>query len=571
MKDQPVIQMQQSPPRRDQGRPSQECAPTLLDISNMSAEEIQLRLHKIHEHNIELERQNQVLVQDRERLKRSRAHYYELYDKAPTGYVTVSTRGRILEANQAAANLLGMNREDLTGLRLSRFIYAKDHEIFSQHRKELYRSRLMGTVKTCELRVASPGGTFFWARLEAAAIRHVDGSIVCRVVISDIDERKSTEEKLYQAQEQFRIMADGCPFMIWVCDHKGCLTFANSAHLDFFGTSLEEVQGNKWQLLLHPDDQDAYTREFMEAQQERRSFAATARVQRHDGQWRWIMSRGEPEFSASGEFLGLVGSSPDITEMVESRQETARVNHLLQQALSERDKFFSIIAHDLKSPFIGFLSFIRLLNEKFEKFSLEEIKDMSMQMKHSAENLYSLLENLLEWSVLKRDIAEYNPGLCCLSDVVNENIQLVRDLAAHKDISFENSISDGMHVFGDKTMLKMVLRNLFTNAVKFSPQGGRVFVKAEPMKSLVRISVADEGIGMNQETIKKLFSIEHMSSRKGTSGEKGTGLGLLLCKEYAEKNRGEIWAESSPDKGTVFYLTLPVTNQEDSARRAASD
>ncbi|WP_045217155.1 PAS domain-containing sensor histidine kinase [Desulfonatronovibrio magnus] len=571
MQDHSDNEMQQSPSSQAPGRLIKECGFTLHEINEMSAEEIQLKFYELLEHRTELERQNQALVQDRERLKRSCAHYYELYDKAPTGYVTISTRGRILEANQASAYLLGMNREDLTGLRFSGFIYAKDHKIFLQHRKELYRSRLMGTVKTCELRVAKPGGTFFWACLEAAAIRHIDGSIVCRVVINDIDERKRAEEKLYQAQEQFRIMADGCPFMIWVCDHKGCLIFANSTHLDFFGTSLEEVQGKKWQPLLHPDDQDAYTRKFMKALRERRSFAATARVQRHDGQWRWIMSRGEPEFSASGEFLGMVGSSPDITEMVESRQETERVNHLLQQALSERDKFFSIIAHDLKSPFIGFLSFIRLLNEKFEKFSLEEIKNMSMQMKHSAENLYSLLENLLEWSVLKRDAAEYNPGLCCLSDVVNENIQLVHHLAALKDISFQNSISDGMQVFGDKTMLKMVLRNLFTNAVKFSPPGGRVFVKAEPMESLVRISVADEGIGMNQETIKKMFSIQHASSRKGTSGEKGTGLGLLLCKEYTEKNRGEIWAESAPGKGTVFYLTLPVTNLEDSTRRAASD
>ncbi|MFN2267035.1 MAG: sensor histidine kinase, partial [Desulfonatronovibrio sp.] len=258
-----------------------------------------------------------------------------------------------------------------------------------------------------------------------------------------------------------------------------------------------------------------------------------------------------------------VGSSPDITDWVEAEEKIVRINSQLEEALTERDKFFSIIAHDLKSPFIGFLSFIRLMDEKIEKFSLEEIQNLSLQMKHSAENLYSLLENLLEWSVLKRDAAEYDPVMCCLSEVVKENIQLIHFCAANKNIVFENKIPEGLDVFADKSMLKLVFRNLFSNAVKFSPEERRVVVSAAREGCNIRISVADEGVGMDRDALDKLFLPHEMSSRKGTCGEKGTGLGLLLCKEYIAKQRGEICAESTPGKGTIFHFTLPAGSKDD--------
>ncbi|MFP4397900.1 MAG: PAS domain S-box protein [Desulfonatronovibrio sp.] len=530
--------------------------PSLRDIRNMSAEEIQHVFQELHVHQIELDLQNQDLSSAREELEVSLERYFELYDLAPVGYLMVSVRGVILEANLAAADMLGTFRNNLTGQRFSRFICKKDEHAYYQHRKELFKSRSIGLTRSCELRMTRVDGTVFWALLEAAAIQNQDDSICCRVVISDIDKRKMAEEKLRQSQEQFKIMADGCPFMIWVHDHNGQLTFANRTHNDFFGTTLEDVRGNKWQPLMHPDDKDAYTREFMEALRERRSFAASTRVQRYDGQWRWIMSRGEPQFSASGKFQGMVGSSPDITDLVEAEERIVRINSQLKEALDERDKFFSIIAHDLRSPFIGFLSFIRMMTEKIEKFSLEEIQDLSLQMKQSAENLYNLLENLLEWSLLKRDAVEYNPVSCCLSEVVKENIQLINPCAARKDIVFENSMPDDVYVHADKSMLNLVCRNLFSNAVKFSSREGRVTVSADLEGSMVRVSVADEGMGMDRAALEKMFCIKHVSANPGTEGERGTGLGLVLCKEYIAKHGGEIWAESTPGRGTVFHFTV---------------
>lgn len=550
-------------PERAEDQSTEKDIPSLQDIRNMSAEEIQRVFHGLHVHQVELDLQNQALSSAREELEVSLERYFELYDQAPVGYLMISVRGVILESNLAAADMLGTFRGNLIRQRFSRFVCKEDEHAYYLHRKELFKARSIGLHKSCELRLTRVDGTVFWAFLEAAAIQNADDSVCCKMVISDVDKRKKAEEKLLQSQEQFRIMADGCPFMIWVHDHNGKLTFANRTHNDFFGTTLEDVQGNKWQPLMHPDDKDAYTREFMAALREQRSFAATTRVERHDGQWRWIMSRGEPQFSASGDFMGMVGSSPDITDLVEAEERIVRINNRLKEALTERDKFFSIIAHDLKSPFIGFLSFIRMMTEKIEKFSLEEIQHFSLQMKQSAENLYNLLENLLEWSVLKRDAAEYDPVSCSLSEVVTENVQLIQTCFKEKNITFTNSVPDDLKALADRSMLNLVFRNLFTNAVKFSHETGRVFVSAVPMDTMIRVSVADEGIGIPREMLENVFSLTHVCTRRGTEGERGTGLGLILCREYIEKHDGEIWAESNPRKGTVFHFTLPVGSKDD--------
>ncbi len=403
-------------------------------------------------------------------------------------------------------------------------------------------------------------GSPWWMLLEASAVEDENGSICCRVIMNDINQRKLAEDKLRQSEERFRLMADGCPFMIWIHDKEGRLTFVNQAHCDFFGTTLQEVSDSDWQPLLHPDDKEDYIREFMAALREKRVFTAMARVSRHDGQWRWLMSCGVPWFTGSGEFAGMVGSSPDITERVQVQQELDLMNTRLQEAVTERDKLFSIIAHDLKSPFIGFLTFIRMLTENIDKMSVEEIQNLGREMKHSAESLYSLLENLLEWSMLQRGLNEYQPASCRLTDVVRENIDLFSTVAQNKDISIQCEVPDSLCIYADTSMLKMILRNLISNAVKFSGSSRTVKISAEFNGGSVRVSVADEGIGMDRDTLEKLFILGQVSSRTGTDGEKGTGLGLILCQEYVRRHGGEIWAHSVPDKGTVFYFTLPAEN-----------
>ncbi len=248
----------------------------------------------------------------------------------------------------------------------------------------------------------------------------------------------------------------------------------------------------------------------------------------------------------------------DISERKKYEEEIFNKNEQLQKAVAERDKFFSIIAHDLRSPFIGFLLFIRMMTEKINNLSPEEVQRLSREMRDSAENLYDLLENLLQWSLVQRGESEYEPSVCKLADIVRQNIELMYTLAVHKNITFKSDVPDDLKIWADKSMLETILRNLLSNAVKFSQPGGEISISASLQKDRVLVSVTDNGVGMAPELLSRLFMMDKISSRKGTAQEKGTGLGLLLCKEFVQKHKGEIWATSRPGNGTTFYFTLPA-------------
>ncbi|SDB60518.1 PAS domain S-box-containing protein [Desulfonatronum thiosulfatophilum] len=410
-----------------------------------------------------------------------------------------------------------------------------------------------------EYRIRRPNGASRWLRSLVVPVADDQGRVVKLAgIITDITRDVRTREVLRESEKRFRIMADGSPFPIWVNDVRGKSVYVNQAYRDFFGVTLDDEKKNGWQVQIHPEDAKSYTKEFMNALQERRVFTATARVRRHDGKWRWIKSQATPRFSETGRFLGMVGSSTDITDHVLAEEEVTRKNEELEEALAERDRFFSIIAHDLRSPFMGFLVFIKMLTERIDNLTLHEIQRLSGDMQQSAQNLHKLLENLLEWSLSQRGETAFDPVRCELAETVNHNIDLIKMVALQKGVEFHSDIPEGLSILADKSMLNTILRNLFTNAVKFSNVSGEVRVCAVQNDSFVEISVKDDGIGMDQQSLSNLLKLDKMHSRKGTGGEKGTGLGLLLCKEFIEKHDGNIWVNSKVDKGTTIYFTLPL-------------
>ena len=175
-----------------------------------------------------------------------------------------------------------------------------------------------------------------WARISVSLVRDAGGSPLYRVVhVEDITERKRAEEALRESEERFRIMADGCPTVMWVTNAEGGIQFINRAYREFFGTTYEQVEGHKWQLVLHPEDAPEYLAAFQRAVREHTPFRAEARVRRADGEWRWFASYAEPRFSPGGEFLGHVGLSPDITERKQDEQSAPISKHSLIRAMLE--------------------------------------------------------------------------------------------------------------------------------------------------------------------------------------------------------------------------------------------
>ena len=228
----------------------------------------------------------------------------------------------------------------------------------------------------------------------------------------------------------------------------------------------------------------------------------------------------------------------------------------------EKDKFFSIIGHDLKSPLQGLLGLSEILAIGDEDFSKAELAEYGKALHESTSNLFKLIENLLEWAQMQRGSIKFTPQELYLYKVISQNIETIKFRALQKGITIINEIPLIEKIYADEKMIDTILRNLFSNAVKFTRRDGKVIIRAKKIDSkLLEISVIDTGVGMSEEKVKKLFKIDEMVSSKGTEGEPSTGLGLLLCKEFVEKHGGRIWVDSEEGRGSTFTFSLPVEEQ----------
>ncbi|MDR6843690.1 tetratricopeptide repeat-containing sensor histidine kinase [Flavobacterium granuli] len=232
-------------------------------------------------------------------------------------------------------------------------------------------------------------------------------------------------------------------------------------------------------------------------------------------------------------------------------------NILISNINSQKDKFYSIIAHDLRGPFNGFLGLTELMAEDIDTMSTGDIKFAAVNMRSSAKNLFALLENLLDWSRMEQDLIPFVPKEYPLKTAVLDSIVTLQNNADKKGISINTTISNSTTLFADKNMFQAVIRNIVLNAIKFTPKRGSVDIQEKEDFYNTLITVKDTGIGMSPEMVLDLFKIDVQNNRIGTEDEPSTGLGLILCKEFIEKHKGKIWVESEEGKGSTFYISFP--------------
>jgi signal transduction histidine kinase len=242
-------------------------------------------------------------------------------------------------------------------------------------------------------------------------------------------------------------------------------------------------------------------------------------------------------------------------------QKVQEQNQQLQELNATKDKFFSIISHDLKGPLNSLTSFSGLLINHTDSLSKDEIQLLAKDLDKSVKNLFNLLENLLEWSRSQTGNIEFKHERFDLATLLELNKQLLENQAQTKNISIINENVQALPVSVHKHSVNTVIRNLISNAIKFTPEGGKIVLSAKGGPDGLQISVSDNGVGMSKEVMTKLFRIDTKITTKGTADEKGTGLGLILCKDFIEKNGGKIWVESEPGKGSTFHFTLPSVSQ----------
>ncbi len=254
----------------------------------------------------------------------------------------------------------------------------------------------------------------------------------------------------------------------------------------------------------------------------------------------------------------ILSSINDISNRKKAEEDLYESEKRLKELNATKDKFFSIIAHDLKSPFNAIIGFSNLLDEQIHKKDQEGIEEYVGIIRNSSQRAMDLLTNLLEWSRSQTGRMEYNPEYVELVALINYVTELSEDTARQKSISIKKELPQNIDAFADKAMLSAILRNLISNAVKFTNKGGTIVISATQNKKEVIVAIRDTGIGITEDGIRKLFRIEESYSTTGTQNETGTGLGLLLCKEFVQKHGGKIWVESEPGKGSIFSFTIPL-------------
>lgn len=482
-------------------------------------------------------------------LRESEEKYRLIFEYSPVGLLSFDDKGVIIACNDNFVKIIGSSNEMLIGLNM---LNLPDKILVSSVQKALDGST--GTYEETYHSVSANKVTQVRALFAPMVVE--DGRIRSGVgIIEDISERKQAEETLLKSEIFHKNLLNSIDAGIVIIDPvTKIIETVNVTAAHLFGTEESAILGNRFHLFLCPAHENCCPITDL-CQTVDNSDKI---LLRHDGS-RLPVLKSVKMITIKGKEK-LLETFIDITERKQAQEDLLKSEADLRKLNSEKDKFFSIIAHDLRSPFTGFLGLTELMVTDMKNSSLKEYQEIGGLLHSSATNLFGLLTNLLEWSKMQRGLTAFNPEKLSLKRLAEEVINVFDETAKKKGIKIEEEISEEIFVTADKRMLETIARNLISNALKFTKKGGSVTISAKESSAesngTIEISVKDSGIGMDKELMNKLFKIDTQTSRKGTDNERSTGLGLLLCKEFIEKHKGEILVESEEGKGSRFSFTL---------------
>ena len=377
------------------------------------------------------------------------------------------------------------------------------------------------------------------------------------------DARILAEEALRESEKRYRVLISRLGEGIGLVDPEEYFVFANPAAERIFGVDEGALISRNLKDFILPE-QHALLNNENEKRARAEQSTYEIEIISADQQKRFLLVTATPQFNDAGTFTGTFGVFRDITERKNVEAKLEKFTKALQDSNATKDKFFSIIAHDLKGPFNSILGLTNLLISENQSFNENEIEYTLNTIKKSSEKAFELLENLLMWASSQTGQITFAPQSFNLQNSIDENLALLEIQAARKKIHVFSTSDNDYIAFGDKQMVQTILRNLISNAVKFSSPGGEVSVSVNSVENNYVVSVKDTVVGIAEKDITKLFKIETKYSTAGTSNEKGTGLGLILCKEFVEKNGGRIWVESSVGIGSTFSFCIPIYSKNQS-------
>ena len=369
---------------------------------------------------------------------------------------------------------------------------------------------------------------------------------------------KQLEEFRLRSEENFKQLIKNSFDILVLLDSNGIQHYVSESCEKILGYKSEElINIPVIDMMIHPEDREQVIAGFTEIVTGKSNGGAQYRHRHKNGEWKYLEAFGTNQLE-NPLVKSVVINVRDITERKKIEKELMESKTCLSEANATKDRFFSIIGHDLKGPFNSIVGFSDILLEQIKNKDYKGIDNYARIIHDSSKRAMNLLINLLDWARTQTGRLEFNPEYFELINIINEIVELYKDAAKQKSITITVRLPHDIPVFADKSIVKTILRNLISNAVKFTNPEGEIIIGVVQKKEELIVYVSDNGIGIKEENSEKLFRIDYCYSTLGTNKEKGTGLGLLLCKEFIEMHGGKIWVESKKDNGSVFKFSLPV-------------
>ena len=476
--------------------------------------------------------------------------YSALFENNLDGVLLTLPDGSIEDANPAACQLFGWSREEIIRLDRNSIFDSTDprlHDFIAFHEQN---GRFSG-----ELTGLRRDGSKFPLSVTCACYKVKEGDFRNCKIVREMTETRQMEASLRFHRKVVENIAQGFS-LVRVGDNS--IIYVNPSFNRMFGYEQGELIGKNVSILNASGEKTSLqvSREINEILTEKGSWRGEVKNIRKDGEEFWcsasVTSMSHPLFGPV-----WISVHVDITE--NKRAELARKANesMLLELNSTKDKFFSIIAHDLKNPFNAIVGFSELLKDQIEHKDYDGVEEYAVIIQRSARSAMDLLENLLEWSRLQTGKISFNPEVVDIVAQIEEIAELFKGTAQQKSINITLILPECLYLLIDTSMISSVLRNLLSNAIKFTNLGGRISLEAKQTSKGVVVVVKDNGVGIGNEMIHKLFKIDKTFSTAGTNKEKGSGLGLILVKEFIEKHGGQLFVESEQGVGSTFSFTLP--------------
>jgi len=489
-------------------------------------------------------------------LKQNPSEFQEFIDLIPEIVYELDINGKIILINQAGLDILGYSKEEYEkGIFVYDIISPEDKEYFLRNFKKVLGT---GNKFKFEYKIIRKDGSVIPVLANGSPIIKDNKLIGSRGIILNLSERKLAERKLKDAHDFLNTTINTMQEPFFVKDENHKWVILNDASIKMWGHGRQELIGKT--------DYDIFPKKQADVFWEKDDFVFKngsniniEEITNSKDEIRTIITTKVLYTDEITREKFIVGTIHDITDLRNAELKLKKYSKDLEELNKDKDKFFSIIAHDLRNPFTSIFGFSSVLTEEFDTLSKEEIREYVNYIYTGTKNIYDLIENLLTWSRIQTGRAIIQPVKLNLFNEVQDAINILKIISENKRIELINAVEENIYASGDDNMVDSILQNLISNAIKFTNVSGCIKITSKVLDKFVEISISDNGVGMSRDEIDNLFQIGKQKSKIGTSEEKGTGLGLIICKEMITRLKGQLKVESKVDEGSTFSFTLPMS------------